>query len=165
VEPLHSYCVTAKIIRTQSIFCERCKEPYKLFIKEEKMCSNKLSKLLALYFVVLICAIAIAIGILILDGHLKKSFVNKHPDLLTNLTLSNTFTLSHYRSINQTTTAQTNQIDLWDAVRWDILAPVSIVMIIILTWCLVFTFQEELQNRKKLIYIDTKPRNEDLTRT
>lgn len=72
------------------------------------MCSNKLSKLLALYFVVLICAIAIAIGILILDGHLKKSFVNKHPDLLTNLTLSNTFTLSHYRSINQTTTAQTN---------------------------------------------------------
>ena len=71
LEPLHSYCVTAKIIRTQSIFCERCKEPYRLFIKEEKMCSSRLFKLLALYFVVLISSIAIAVGIIILDGYLK----------------------------------------------------------------------------------------------
>jgi hypothetical protein len=87
-EPLHSYCVTAKIIRTQSIFCDRCKEPYRLFIKEEKMCSSRLFKLLALYFVVLISSIAVAVGIMILDGHLKKTFVNGHPDALTNVTRS-----------------------------------------------------------------------------
>jgi len=79
-EPVHSYCITAKIIRTKSIFCERCKEPYRLFIKEEKMCSSRLFKLLALYFVVLFCSIGVTVGVIILDGFLKKSYVNAHPD-------------------------------------------------------------------------------------
>ena len=70
-EPVHSYCITAKIIRTQSIFCEKCKEPYRLFIKEEKMCSTRLFKLLALYFVVLLVSVAVTVGVVILDGFLK----------------------------------------------------------------------------------------------
>ena len=52
------------------------------------MCSSRLFKLLALYFVVLISSIAVAVGIMILDGHLKKTFVNGHPDALTNVTRS-----------------------------------------------------------------------------
>ena len=85
-DPVHSYCITAKIIRTQSIFCDRCKESYRLFIKEEKMCSSRLFKLLALYFAVLIASSGVAVGVIILDGYLKSNYVNGHPDQIKNLT-------------------------------------------------------------------------------
>jgi hypothetical protein len=53
---------------------------------------------------------------------------------------------------------------MWNAIRWIILVPVSVVLIIILSWCLLFTFQEEMQNRKRLIYIDIKAKQEELPR-
>jgi hypothetical protein len=50
------------------------------------MCSSRLFKLLALYVVVLISSIAVAVGVVILDGYLKKTYVNEHPIEITNLT-------------------------------------------------------------------------------
>jgi hypothetical protein len=76
--PVHSYCATALIIRSQSIFCEKCREPYRLFIKEEKVCSNRLFKLVAIYIVVLVSSIAVAIAVMILDGYLKANYVKGH---------------------------------------------------------------------------------------
>ena len=68
---VHSYCMTAKIIRSQRIFCKKCGQAYNLFIKQEKMCSGKLLSLLFKYFLFLLIMLICAASFLILDAFLK----------------------------------------------------------------------------------------------
>ena len=68
---VHSYCMTARIIRSQRIYCKKCSSAYNLFIKQEKMCSGKLLSLLFKYFLFLMIMFICAASFLILDAYLK----------------------------------------------------------------------------------------------
>ena len=46
---VHAYCMTARIILNQRIYCEKCNAQYNLFIKQEKLCSGKLLQLFFKY--------------------------------------------------------------------------------------------------------------------
>ena len=77
---VHSYCMTARIIRSQRIFCKRCGIPYNLFIKQEKMCSGKLLSLLFKYFLFLMIMFFFAATFLILDAYLKTREASSEPE-------------------------------------------------------------------------------------
>lgn len=38
---VHSYCMTAKIIKNQRIYCDKCNQFYRFYIKQEKICTGK----------------------------------------------------------------------------------------------------------------------------
>ena len=78
---VHSYCMTAKIIRSQRIFCQRCGTAYNLFIKQEKMCSGKLLSLLFKYFLFLMIMFITAASFLILDAYLKTREAQNNPEV------------------------------------------------------------------------------------
>lgn len=70
-EPVHAYCLSAQVTRSKKIYCPTCKEPFRYFIKEEKICDTKLLKLVALYFLVFALILLGLVGIMIFDGYLK----------------------------------------------------------------------------------------------
>lgn len=72
--------MTAKIIRSQRIFCKKCGSAYNLFIKQEKMCSGKLLSLLFKYFLFLMIMFSCAAAFLILDAYLKTREAQFHPE-------------------------------------------------------------------------------------
>ena len=39
---VHTYCMTALIIHKKRIYCDKCGKYYKLFVKQEKLCSGSL---------------------------------------------------------------------------------------------------------------------------
>lgn len=51
------------------------------------------------------------------------------------------------------------------SVRWGVLFPFAIVIVILLTWLLYFTFTDDFLARKKIVYAEIRPREEEITRT
>ena len=77
---VHSYCITAWIIRSKRIFCTKCGAAYNMFIKQEKMCSGKLLTLLFKYFLFLMIMFMAAAFFLILDAFMKTRQASFDPD-------------------------------------------------------------------------------------
>ena len=77
---VHSYCQTARIIRNQKIYCEKCGEAFNLFIKKEKKCSAKLVALLTKYFLFLLIMLVCAASFLITDAFLKTEQAKEEPE-------------------------------------------------------------------------------------
>ena len=78
---VHSYCMTARIIRSQRIYCKKCGHAYNLYIKQEKMCSGKLLSLLFKYFLFLMIMFGCAASFLIVDAWLKTREAQRTPDI------------------------------------------------------------------------------------
>ena len=73
--------MTAKIIQSQKIQCDKCKSHYKFFSKSEQLCSNKLINLLNWYFAVLSAIVFVTAAALVLDAYLKcEGAKNGDPD-------------------------------------------------------------------------------------
>ena len=72
--------MTARIIRSQRIFCNKCGHAYNLFIKQEKMCSGKLLSLLFKYFLFLMIMFFFAASFLVLDAFLKTRQAQSNPE-------------------------------------------------------------------------------------
>jgi hypothetical protein len=68
---VHSYCLTAKVVRQQKIYCDDCGAYYHLFVKGEKLCSQHLQTVLVRYIYYFIMMIIFAQATLFLDSHLK----------------------------------------------------------------------------------------------
>ena len=77
---MHAYCMTALIIRSQKIYCEKCGKNYNMFIKEERFCSNKIFQLLIKYFILSILISGITVGFLVLDGYIKTHYARTNPE-------------------------------------------------------------------------------------
>ena len=78
---VHSYCMTARIIRSQRIYCKKCGNAYNLYIKQEKMCSGKLLSLLFKYFLFLMIMFLCAATFLVVDAWLKTREAQKTPEI------------------------------------------------------------------------------------
>ena len=70
---VHAYCLTARIVMNQYIFCDKCCQQYNLYIKEEAICSNKLLQLITKYIGVLSLMILFAGVFITCDALLKLS--------------------------------------------------------------------------------------------
>ena len=79
-EHQHSYCLSAQVTKSKKIFCHTCKEPYKYFIKEEKICNTKLLKLIATYVIVFACALLCTAGLMVIDGWMKYNHVRENAE-------------------------------------------------------------------------------------
>lgn len=77
---VHTYCMTASIIHKKRIYCDRCGNYYKLFVKQEKLCSGQLLTLVCNYIAVLIFTFGCIIGILIFDSYLKTVYAKSRPE-------------------------------------------------------------------------------------
>lgn len=64
----HSYCLTAKIIQTKKIFCERCDEHFKLHLSKHNV-SVMASVIRYMFYI--ICVVITGFGLNVLDGVLK----------------------------------------------------------------------------------------------
>ena len=80
-QTVHTYCMTARIIRDERIYCKKCGASYNLFVKEEKMCSARLIALLTKYFLFLLAMLAAAALFLIVDAWLKTKQAEEEPDV------------------------------------------------------------------------------------
>lgn len=68
----HAYCLTAKIIKTQRIYCDKCNQFYKLYVKQEKICTGKFVQTLTKYACLFFVIIFFAAFFLALDSYLKS---------------------------------------------------------------------------------------------
>ena len=126
-DPVHQYCISALVTRTKKIYCQTCNQPYKYFIKEEKICNTKLLKLIAAYIVVFAASMVATVGLMIIDGYLKYLHVRDHPEKVE--ALLKTSELEDVENFN-----------FWAAIRWDLLPPVGVIILVILIWCFYFTY-------------------------
>ena len=77
---VHSYCLTAMVIRSRRIYCANCPSHFKLFIRKETICSNRLLGKLVQYLFLSLLLIAFTSSILVLDGYLKVQHAKYKPE-------------------------------------------------------------------------------------
>ena len=65
---MHSYCLTAKIIQTKKIFCNKCDDHYKLHLSKH---SVSIVGAVLRYIIIICLVVAFGALICILDGYLK----------------------------------------------------------------------------------------------
>lgn len=59
----------------------------------------------------------------------------------------------------------TKEFDIINSVRWTALIPLFMILVVLMSWCFYFHFTRAIQARKKLIYIEVKDGDEDISRT
>lgn len=161
---VHSYCLTASIIRTKLIYCKKCGEAYDLFIKQEKMCSGKLLSLLFKYFLFLMTMLFAAAFFLVLDAYLKTAEAQKNPEIA-----KETYErLKKERNTNAWNFGMvpdyTNSFNFTTSVRWTDMFHLVLIQMILMSWCFYFQFTRALQARKKLIYVEVRSASDRLNR-
>ena len=134
----HSYCMTAKIIRSQRIFCNKCGHAYNLFIKQEKMCSGKLLSLLFKYFLFLMIMFFFAASFLVLDAYLKTRQAHLEPEEATEKFEE----LIEERDKNPFNFGMvpdyTTEFNFRTSVRWTDMIHIVLIQIILMSWCFYF---------------------------
>lgn len=154
-EPVHSYCLSALVTRTRKIQCNNCNEPFNYFIKKEKICNAKLLKLIIGYLLVFGIAMICTAGLIILDGWMKYKHAQDNPDIISELKEIS----SPDASIDQ------SDFTFWSAVRWNLLIPISIIILVILLWCFYFTYQDEIALRQRIVYVEVQARHQGMQRS
>ena len=56
------------------------------------------------------------------------------------------------------------KFSLSTGVRWGVLLPFGIFIIVIVTWLFYFAFNEDVSTRKKLVYVEIREKDSDISR-
>lgn len=100
-------------------------------------------------------------GLVIVDSFAKFAFFKDNPEAAAEVSLKNVFmgldVLPDYE--NQ------EYFHLINSVRWGALLPFAIVIVLVMTWLLYFTFNDDVLARKKVVYAEIRPKEEDISRT
>lgn len=51
------------------------------------------------------------------------------------------------------------------SVRWGALVPFVIVVVLLMTWLLYFTFSDDFLTKRKIVYTEVRPREDEISRT
>jgi hypothetical protein len=99
--------------------------------------------------------------LVLLDAYTKNQYFKDHRDEVAEISGKNVFLwidiLPDYENIDN--------FHVINSVRWGVLFPFATVIIILLTWLLYFTFTDDFLARKKIVYAEIRPREEEITRT
>lgn len=161
---VHAYCMTARIILNQRIYCEKCNTQYNLFIKQEKLCSGKLLQLFFKYLLFMAILSLFAAAFLIQDGYMKTQHAQENPEEARKayqLQLENKE--SSWLSFGQVPDYSQN-FDIVKSVRWTDMIHIIIILVILMSWCFYFQFNRAMQTRKKLIYVEVKDKDKKISR-
>ena len=79
----HQYCMTAYVIRNNTIFCQKCDMAYDIFVKKEKFFNGKILRLLFTYCLFMVVIFIFAAVTLIIDGYLKTMEAHRNPEQAT----------------------------------------------------------------------------------
>jgi hypothetical protein len=52
----------------------------------------------------------------------------------------------------------------WHLIRWNLLAPISVIILVILIWCFYFTYQDDIALRQRIIYVEVVNRHRKMER-
>ena len=151
--------MTAKVLRTGCIYCRKCNQPYRIYVKEEQICSRKLAQLVFLYFAILIAS-ALPLAILvILDGYFKFRFSQENFEEMLPLANQNIWV-----GVDRMPDFSERTFSLSRGVRWGVMLPFGLFVFIIVTWLFYFAFNEDVSTRKKLVYVEVREFDADISR-
>jgi len=71
---VHTYCLTAFVINSRKIYCEKCRLHYHLWISSEAICNQRFLTKLVQYIVVTLLLLLLTVASLVLDGYLKFKY-------------------------------------------------------------------------------------------
>ena len=160
--PVHAYCITAQVIINACIYCKKCGCQYKVFVKQEQICSEKLLKLIAAYSIGIIIAMFFFCVLVLIDSYLKFLYFKNHPDEAKDISSLNMFIgadiLPNYTEFT------TASFSFMGSVRWGILLPFLIMILLILSWLLYYSINDDVLARKKVVYVEVRDKEEDISR-
>lgn len=92
--------------------------------------------MIAVYIVVFVIAIVCTTGFMIIDGYMKYRRIKDDAEAIAEVLATSEIAGFKFESFT-----------LWSAVRWNLLVPISLIILVILVWCFYFTYQDEIALR------------------
>lgn len=89
--PVHTYCITAQVIRNQCVTCAKCGSQFKLYVKEQQLCSKKLISLAGTYFMTILLIMSGFAGLVVADAYAKHVYFLNNPDEAIDVSGRNVF--------------------------------------------------------------------------
>ena len=161
---VHTYCMTASIIHKKRIYCEKCSNYYKLFVKQEKLCSGQLLTLICNYIAVLIFTVGCIIGILIFDSYLKTVHAKSQPVASQQIFQRDRNRVGGFLGWLHMNPDYSRPFNIKKSVRWTDLIPMFLIILILILWCFFFHLNRVIMTRKKLIYVEVRAFDEPISR-
>lgn len=118
------------MIINKQIYCKQCDSYYQLYVKNEKLCSQQLIKVMIRYIGMFLILIAFAQAILFVDSYLKQRYA---------------YEVEHKGSSG----FEFAQID-----NWILMIPLTLFLLIIMGWCFYYTFIQAVSDRRRLIWVE-----------
>jgi len=112
-----------------------------------------------LYFAVLIAAAIPLLALVILDGYFKFRFSQENYDEMLPLANQNI-----WLSVDRMPDYSKKSFSLSRGVRWGVMLPFGLFVFIIVTWLFYFAFNEDVSTRKKLVYVEVREHDADISR-
>lgn len=72
---IHTYCITAHVLRTKKIYCKDCYAHFYLYVRSQRLLSTELVGDISKYLVVFVAFIGFIYGIYFFDHMMKTSHV------------------------------------------------------------------------------------------
>lgn len=156
--------MTASIIQKKRIYCERCGNYFKLFVKQEKLCSGQLLQLICNYVVFLIVVFGAIVGVLIFDSYLKTKYAEKNPDNVKSIYEKNKSREGGLFGWMSSNPNYSKSFSLRRSVQWTNLIPLFFIFALLILWCVYFHINRVIQQRKKLIYVEVRAYDAPISR-
>lgn len=163
---VHTYCVTAQVIRSQRIYCDRCGGQYNIFIKEERVCNAKLMGLISKYVMMTLVLLAVTMGFLVLDGYLKVQRANRLPEEAAEVkSLLHRQAEDNVMSFGFVPDFSTGKFDFFTAVNWLHFLYLAVMEVVLISKCVAAQLARAIALRNKLIYVEVRNYKEKIYRT
>jgi hypothetical protein len=106
----------------------------------------------------LISAVPLTI-LVVLDGYFKFRYARENNEEM--LPLSN---LNIWVNVDRMPDFSKDHFSFSTGVRWGVLLPFGLFVLVIVTWLLYFAFNEDVSTRKKLVYVEVRDHDADISR-
>ena len=156
--------MTASIIHKKRIYCEKCGNYFKLFVKQEKLCSGQLLTLICNYVAVLVFTFGCILGILIFDSYLKTLHAKVEPELTESIHKDNKKREKGLLGRLSMNPDYSLPFNIRKSVAWTNLIPLFLVLLVLILWCFFFHLNRVIMTRKKLIYVEVRAFDDPISR-
>jgi hypothetical protein len=148
------------VIRSGKVICPKCRFQYRIFVKEEQVCSKQLITLIGKYLLTIFAWVSVFAVIITIDSFAKFNYLADNPLQSEQISGHSIFlSIDSIPLYNQQ-----KSFNILYSVRWGALLPLTVVITLVMTWLLYFTLNEDITTRKKIIYTEIRPKDEDISR-
>lgn len=101
--------------------------------------------------------------LVLIDAYLKFLYFKQHPDEAADISGDNMFIGADILPLYSDYIHA--QFSFVGSVRWGVLLPFMIMILLVLTWLLYYSINDDVLARKKVVYAEVRPKEEDISRT